>query len=204
MDVSPMVYRSETGQYQVDPTSLEMSERDSPIRKIVREEVEFFIMKLKSRLNATLPESDLNDEGLAIKDEVRFALKKYIGAKTGKVAVSFVKKPNSWNGFMRENYATKVAELTSQGDGPEGMTSYVYGISGDPDPQEFFKQVVHMVRDDYNELSPSERKSYSSVVLHTAPGDAIEPNSTTLRKRKSALVKNMKDTVTACVSFQLI
>jgi hypothetical protein len=201
MDVGPMVYRSETGQYQVNPTSLEMSERDSPIRKIVREEVESFIMKLKSRLNATLPESDLNDEGLAIKDEIRFALKNYMGAKTAKVAVSFVKKPNSWNEFMRENYATKVAELTSQGDRPEGMTSYVHRISGDPD---LFKQAVHMVKEDYNELSPSERKSYSSVVLHTAPGDAIEPNSTTLRKRKSALIKNMKDTVTTCVSFQLI
>jgi 7,8-dihydro-6-hydroxymethylpterin-pyrophosphokinase len=100
-----------------------MLERDSPYRKIVREEVEAFIKNLKTRF----AESEDNDEGTSIMDEVRSALGKYMGASTAKVAVSFVRKLTPWNFFFQDNFANKVAELKAQENCEMGMASYVHG-----------------------------------------------------------------------------
>jgi hypothetical protein len=113
--------RNETGQYQVDP--LKMLEKDSHYRKIAREEVEAFIKNLKTRF----AESEDNDEGTSIMEEVRSALGKYMGASTAKVAVSFVRKLNSWNLFYQNNFASKFAELKAQENCEQGMASYVHG-----------------------------------------------------------------------------
>jgi len=102
------VYRNARGQYQLDINSIE---ENSLIGSVVREEVEAFITKLRTRLN-TLSATDLTDDETSdFKDEIRSVLRRYMGGSTAKAAVSFVKKPNSWNLFCHDNYARTASQI---------------------------------------------------------------------------------------------
>src|SRR5436190_19277517 len=102
------VSRNAKGQFQVDINSIE---KNSLVGNIVQEEIEAFITKLRARLN-TLSATDLADDKTSnFKDEIRSVLGRYLGGSTAKVAVNFVKKPNSWNLFCRDNYARTASEM---------------------------------------------------------------------------------------------
>ena len=115
--------RNARGQYEIDFNAIE---EDSIVGKMVREEYEGFIERLKARLN-TLSATDLTDiEASNWKDNIRSVLGQYLGASTAKVAVNFVKKPSPWNLFCKENYARKASELRSQE--MTGMIFFAYLI----------------------------------------------------------------------------
>ena len=53
------------------------------------------------------------------------------------------------------------------------------------------------MRDDYYQLSPGDRKNYTSLD-EAAPselGETIQPTPSTVAKRKKQLIKNMQSTV---------
>jgi len=111
--------RNAQGQYEIDFT-----EEGSIVSKVVREEYEGFIERLKARLN-TLSATDLADiETSNYKDDIRSILGQYLEASTAKVAVNFVKKPSAWNLFCKENYVRKASELRNQET--TGMISSAY------------------------------------------------------------------------------
>ena len=113
--------RNAQGQYEI---AFNTTEEGSIVGKVVREEYEGFVERLKARLN-TLSATDLADiETSNYKDDIRSILGQYLGASTAKIAVNFVKKPSPWNLFCKENYARKASELRNQET--TGMTSSTY------------------------------------------------------------------------------
>jgi hypothetical protein len=116
------VHRNVRGQYQLDINSIE----NSLIGNVVREEVEAFITKLRARLN-TFSATDLTDDETSnFKDEIRSVLRRYMGGSTTKAAVSFVKKPNSWNLYCQDNFARIASQMRDQEQRPTGMTFSVH------------------------------------------------------------------------------
>lgn len=188
------VQRNARGQYQLDIDSIE---DNSLIGNVVREEVEAFITKLRARLN-TLSATDLTDDETSnFKDEIRSVLRRYMGGSTAKAAVSFVKKPNSWNLFFHDNFARIASQMRDQEQPSTGMTFFVYWFSGEPDSKESFSQAVRVVRDEYYQLSPDDRKNYTSLNEAVPPelGETIQSTPSTVAKRKKQLIKNMQSTV---------
>jgi hypothetical protein len=117
------IHRNARGQYQLDINSIE---ENSLIGNIVREEVEAFITKLRARLN-TLSATDLTDDETSnFKDEIHSILRRYMGGGTAKAAVSFVKKPNSWNLFCHDNYARIASQMRDQEQRSTGMNFSVH------------------------------------------------------------------------------
>jgi hypothetical protein len=115
--------RNARGQYKID---FNAAEEDSIVGKVVREEYEAFVERLKARLNA-LSATDLTDIKTSnYKEDIRSVLGQYLGASTAKVVVNFVKKSSPWNLFCKENYARKASELRNQET--TGMTSSAYLI----------------------------------------------------------------------------
>jgi hypothetical protein len=100
--------RDARGQYQVDANSIK---GDSLVGSVVREEFEVLLMKVRVRLNALSAIDLIDEETSNFKDDIRSVLGQYLGGSTAKVAVNFVKNPNSWNVFCQENYARVVSEL---------------------------------------------------------------------------------------------
>jgi len=108
------------GQYEIDFNAIE---EGSIIGKVVREEYEAFMERLKDKLNM-LPVADLAHMEIPNwKDDIRSVLKQYLGASTVKVAVNFVKKPSPWNLFTKEHFARKASELRD-----ENTTGMIFSI----------------------------------------------------------------------------
>ena len=81
--------RNAQGQYEI---AFNTTEEGSIVGKVVREEYEGFVERLKARLN-TLSATDLADiETSNYKDDIRSIMRQYLGASTAKIAVNFVKK----------------------------------------------------------------------------------------------------------------
>ena len=105
--VPPERKRNARGQYEI---GFNAREEGSVVGKVVREEYEAFVERLKARLN-TLSAADLADiENPNYKDDIRSVLAQYLGANTAKIAINFVKKPSAWNLFIKENYGRKASE----------------------------------------------------------------------------------------------
>jgi type I site-specific restriction endonuclease len=103
--------RNARGQYEI---SFNATDEGSVVGKVVREEYEAFVERLKDKLN-TLSAVDLADiETLNWKDDIRSVLRQYLGASTSKVAVNFVKKPSPWNQFTQKHFARKASELRDE------------------------------------------------------------------------------------------
>lgn len=103
--------RNARGHYETD---LNATVEDSIVGKVVREEYEGFIERLKVRLSM-LSATDLTDiETSNYKDDIGSVMGQYLGASMAKVAINFVKKLNPWNLFCKENYARKTSELKNQ------------------------------------------------------------------------------------------
>ena len=68
-----------------------------------------------------------------------------------------------------------------------------------------FTEIVHILRDEWGKMSPTERKNYTSVDDRLSQlGDVIESSSATLAKRKKQLKQNMKRNLSYCFSIQLM
>jgi len=78
------------------------------VGKLVREEYEAFVERLKDKLNAVSAAELADIETPNWKNDIRSSLSQYLGASTAKVAVNFVKNPTPWNLFTKANYARKL------------------------------------------------------------------------------------------------
>ena len=113
--------RNARGQYEL---GFNATDEGSVVGKVVREEYEAFVERLKDKLK-TLSAADLADiETPNWNDDIRSLLKQYLGASTAKVAVNFVKPPTAWNLFTSEQFARKASELRDED--ATGMTFSTY------------------------------------------------------------------------------
>ena len=113
--------RNARGQYE---TGFNAAEEGSVVGKLVREEYEAFVERLKDKLNAVSAAELADIETPNWKNDIRSVLSQYLGASTAKVAVNFVKNPTPWNLFTKANYARNASELRDE-DAP-GMTFSAY------------------------------------------------------------------------------
>ena len=110
------------GRFQCNIDSMK---KDSNVDIVVREEIEKFIATIKTRLSAIDP-SDLDNEELSeFKEDILSVLATHLGGRTAKLAVSFIKKPTSWNMFFHDRYSSKLEELRNQEKGIKGMISFM-------------------------------------------------------------------------------
>ena len=86
--------RNAQGRYEID---FKATGKDSIIGKVVREEYEGFVERLKARLSTISPTDFTDIETSNSKDDIRSVPGQYQGANTAKIAVNSAKKPSPWN-----------------------------------------------------------------------------------------------------------